>query len=197
MQTLEVAQKPDGLEASLLLRVQQGDFSAIEELYQCYSPQAFSLARKILQNNEAAEDVVQEAFIRLWKNPTSYDPQRGNFVHWFLRVVHNQCIDHLRRTSHARQNLLYQSLDETKDLITNVADENVNVEGEVWFKLEQATIGQALTMIPTTQRDLIELAFFQGLSHSEIALARGLPVGTVKSRIRQGLLKLKDLLNRV
>lgn len=195
MQALEVVQKLDELEISLLLRGQQGDYSVIEELYQCYSPRAFGLANKILKNKETAEDVVQEAFLRLWKNPTSYDPRRGKFVPWLLRGIHNQCIDQLRRTNHARQYLLYQAQPETEEIITNVADESVNVEGEVWLKMEQVMICQALSQIPTTQRHLIELAFFQGLTHSEIALASGLPPGTVKSRIRQGLLKLKVLMN--
>ncbi len=197
MATMEVTPKIADLEALILLSVQHGDFSVIEELYQFYSPHAFRLACKMLQDSEAAEDMVQEAFLRLWKNPTRYDPQRGHFAPWLFRVVHNLCIDQLRHLYQIGQYrpLLAITGIGKEEVFANIADDKIDIEEEVELKMEGARIDLALSQIPATQRRLIELAFFNGLTHTEIAQASGLPLGTVKTRIRQGLIKLKDLMD--
>ncbi len=181
-------------ERLLISRVQANDFGAVEELYERYSRQAFGLALKILNSAEAAEDAVQDAFLRFWKQPGNFDPERGRFVTWLLSVVHNLCIDQLRRKRH---NLLSLDQEETQERLNYLADESATVEEEVWLGMQRSAINHALKHLPTEQRAVIELAFFKGLTHNEIALQTGQPLGTVKSRIRQGLMKLKGLMHDI
>lgn len=191
MQVKPENNNPDlDLDVQLSLRVQAGDFDALETLYERYSRQAFGLALKILNSNEAAEDAVQEAFLRFWKNPNSYDQQRGRFVSWLLSVVHNLCIDQLRRKKHVTVSLDWQ---EEQNPVNEVPDQAMPLEEEVWLGMQRDVIRQALTRLPREQRYVIELAFFKGLTHQEIASQTGQPLGTIKSRIRQGLRKLKEL----
>ncbi len=195
MQTLpDDYQFEQNIEPGLLSKVRAGDFVALEELYQRYSRQAFGLALRILGNYEAAEDVIQEVFVRFWKQPSSYDPARGRFVTWLLSVVHNACIDQLRRKN---QNNISLDYAETDGQLNQLAAGRTSVEEEVWLKVQREAIRRALQKLPSEQAQLVDLAFFKGHTHQEIAANTGLPLGTVKSRIRQGLLKLKDLLAHV
>jgi RNA polymerase sigma-70 factor, ECF subfamily len=175
----------------LVARVQTGDFTALEELYNRYSRAAFGLAYKVLNNSESAEDAVHDAFLRFWKQPENYDPKRGRFVTWLLSVVHNLCIDFLRRK---QQSVLSLDQNNTQDYVAELADQTLDVEEEVWLGMQRKIVRQALGDLPDEQRFVIELAFFKGLTHQEIADHTGQPLGTVKSRIRQGLKKLKDFL---
>ncbi len=175
----------------LIARVQQGDFEAVEELYKRYSRQAYGLALKILNSPEGAEDAVQDAFVRFWKQPANYDPERGRFGTWLLSVVHNLCIDQLRRKRHTSVSLDQQ---ETQERLSYLADDSVAVEEEVWLGMQRVVIQRALDSLPDEQRSVIELAFFKGLTHQQISTETGQPLGTVKSRIRQGLLKLKGMM---
>ncbi len=178
-------------ERILIAKVQSGDFLAVEELYLRYSRQAFGLALRILKSSEAAEDAVQDAFLRFWKQPANYDPERGRFATWLLSVVHNLCIDQLRRK---RQNTVSLDQEETQEHLNYLADGSVPVDEEVWMGMQRRAIEQALGNLPSEQKAVIELAFFKGLTHNEIAAETGQPLGTVKSRIRQGLIKLKGLM---
>lgn len=181
-------------EQRIVARVKSGDFTAIEELYERYSRQAFGLALKILNSSESAEDAVQDAFLRFWKQPDNFDPERGRFATWLLSVVHNLCIDQIRRR---RLNVVSLDQEETQERLNYLADDRFSLEEEVWLKIQRKTIEQAMSQLPEEQRGMIELAFFKGLTHNEIALKTSQPLGTVKSRIRQGLLKLKSLMQDV
>lgn len=181
-------------EQTLVNRVQNGDFTAVEELYGRYSRQAFGLALKILNSTEAAEDAVQDAFLRFWKQPKSFDANRGKFSTWLLSVVHNLCIDQLRRKRNKAVSIDQQ---EAQERLNYLADEQVAVEEEVWLGMQRNAIRKAMGVLPTDQRKVIELAFFNGLTHQEIAQQTGQPLGTVKSRIRQGLMKLKGLVKDI
>jgi RNA polymerase sigma-70 factor, ECF subfamily len=192
--------KPEGntpdlnLERLLVARVQTGDFAALEELYNLYSRAAFGLAIKILRNSEAAEDAVHDAFLRFWKQPANFDPKRGRFVTWLLSVVHNLCIDQLRRKYQSDVSL---DQSQTQDYISELADQKSDIEEEVWLGMQRKIVRQALESLPAEQRFVIELAFFKGLTHQEIADQTGQPLGTVKSRIRQGLKKLKEVMTAI
>ncbi|MBN9389895.1 MAG: sigma-70 family RNA polymerase sigma factor [Chloroflexi bacterium] len=181
-------------ELKLINRVQTGDFAAVEELYGRYSRQAFGLALKILNSNEAAEDAVQDAFLRFWKQPKSFDASRGKFSTWLLSVVHNLCIDQLRRKRNKAVSIDQQ---EAQEHLSYLADEQVAIEEEVWQGMQRKVIRKALDKLPVEQRRVIELAFFNGLTHQEIASATGQPLGTIKSRIRQGLMKLKGMMQEI
>jgi RNA polymerase sigma-70 factor (ECF subfamily) len=181
-------------EQSLVTRVQTGDFTAVEELYGRYSRQAFGLALKILNSHEAAEDAVQDAFVRFWKQPKSFDPTRGRFGSWLLSVVHNLCIDQLRRKRNKAVSIDQQ---EAQERLNYMADEQVAIEEEVWLGMQRTAIKKAMDNLPPEQRRVIELAFFGGLTHQEIAQETGQALGTVKSRIRQGLIKLKGFVKDI
>lgn len=179
-------------EARLVREVQAGNFLALEQLYERYSRQSYGLALKILTNPEAAEDIIQEAFLKFWKQPGSFDPQRGRFATWLLSVVHNLCIDQLRRK---RATAVSLDQEEGLEQVANIPDNSASVEEEVWLGMQRNLVQKALGNLPPEQRVVIELAYYKGLTQQEIAVQTGLPLGTVKSRVRQGLLKLRDLMS--
>jgi len=172
-----------------LSKIKDGENAVLEELYGRYSRLAFGLALKMLHDPQAAEDLVQEAFVRVWQQAGSFDPKRGRFASWFLSVVHNLCIDQLRK-----KRLIAISLDrdEAHKWVSYIADKSEGPEEEVWVRQKRETIKRNLLGLPQEQRELIELAFFGGYSHSQIATHTGRTLGTVKYRIRQGLLKLTN-----
>lgn len=175
----------------LLRRIQDGDFEAVEQLYNRYNRTAFALALRVLTDPEGAEDVVQEVFLRIWRQPGYYDPARGRFPTWLMSVVRNLCIDQIRKRRHQGVSL---DQEESQEHLNFLAEKALPLEEEVWSKLRRDSVRKAMSGLPDEQRKMIELAFFGGYTHQEIAERTGQPLGTVKSRIRQGLLKLKGLL---
>jgi RNA polymerase sigma-70 factor, ECF subfamily len=173
-------------EADLLARVAGGDEQALAALYDRLSSLAYGLAFRILGSADAAEDVVQDAFLRIWHRADRYEPGRGAAKPWVLRVVRNVAIDRLR-TADAR------SRAETRSQ-TDVALAPVSEQpDEAASRSERSkTLRQALAELPPEQRRAIEIAYFEGLSHSEIAERERMPLGTVKTRIRDGVLRLKE-----
>ena len=168
----------------LLRRIADGDTDAFGVLYDRYARPAFSLALRIVGDGRSAEDVVQEAFVNVWRMARSFDQRRGPARSWLLGTVHHRAVDFYRR-ARGRQ----------------VADvplsEHLASEGDdLWRRVTLAVDGEALHaalgQLPVDQREAIEMAYFQGYTHREIADARGLPLGTVKSRIRIGMDKLRE-----
>jgi RNA polymerase sigma-70 factor, ECF subfamily len=177
----------------LVLRIASGDASALEQLYDRYVRQCFGLALRIVGDPALAEEVVQEVFLKLWSQPERYSPQRGQFVSWLLSLVHHRAIDELRRRSRTEVALEDPV---TGGLLSTEADEHPDPSEEVWLRERQRAVRQALAGIPQNQRELLELAYFGGLSQSEIASRLGQPLGTVKTRMRAGLQQLRTLLER-
>jgi RNA polymerase sigma-70 factor (ECF subfamily) len=161
------------------------DPSALEALYDKYGRRAFGLAFKVLGEGASAEDAVQEAFLTLWRQADRLDPARGRVGALLLTVVYRRAIDLLRERR--GQLPLTESI---ADLLPNLAQE---VD---WTSaaLNREAVYRALERLPHDQRQAVELAFFQGLTHVEVAETLGLPLGTVKSRLRLGMEKLRALL---
>ncbi len=159
-----------------------GNSQAIEMLYDRYARLAFGVALKILGERTAAEDVVQEAFVAVWRNAAAFDPARGQIRSWLLRIVRNRAIDRLRANPAYRQ-----SADiETANLsVKDVAFDHVAMDAE------RQQLRHVLSALPQTQRRAIELSYFGGLSQTEVASRMHLPLGTVKSRMRLGLEKMR------
>lgn len=158
----------------------------MELLYDRLGRQAFGLAYRILGDGPSAEDVVQEAFLALWRQADRLNPARGRLASFLMTVVHHKAVDLLRtrRGQTARQLPLDPApFQQQADILETVAD-----------SLGRDAIHKALQSLPPEQRDTIELAYFQGLTHVEIAEALGLPLGTVKSRLRLGLEKMRSSL---
>ena len=175
----------------LLERVVGGDASALEQLYERYVRQCFGLALRMLGDPALSEEVVQEVFIKIWSQPTSYSPQKGKFASWLLSVVHHRCIDELRRSSRTETPLD----DETATSLLNTQpDPEPQPPEQAWIHEQQTAVRKALEHLPQNQRLVLELAYFKGLSHSEIASQLDQPLGTVKTRIRLGMQSLRLLL---
>lgn len=162
------------------------DAEAFEVLYERHHVLAFSFAARIVGSRDRAQDVVQEAFLNLWREAGRYDPRRGLVRRWLMTMVHNQGIDSLRRLS-TRERVQA----EAEILLPRPAPSDAT-STQAYARDETQTIRGALQGLPEDQRRVIELAFYGGRTQEEIAEMLKLPLGTVKSRARLGLLKLRD-----
>jgi RNA polymerase sigma-70 factor (ECF subfamily) len=169
----------------LMQLVRQGEAIAFEIIYERHSSAAFSLAYRMTGKRSIAEDVVQEAFLSLWRSGARYDRTRGSVRTWTLGIVHNRAIDALRRgIVHDRRRASDEGLEERFE-----APENTEVE--VARRDESREIRDAMSDLPREQSQVIELAYFGGFTHTEIASMLGAPIGTIKGRMRLGLAKMR------
>jgi RNA polymerase sigma-70 factor, ECF subfamily len=173
-------------DAALVRRLLQRDVSAFEELYDRHSRLVYALVLRILQQATTTEEVVQDVFLQLWRNTAQYDGSRGPFVPWLLTIARNRALDQLRLKSE-RQRRREEQTDELPPVVA-IPD----FEGSLDEKRRADRVRELMNSLNPQQRRAIELAYFEGLSHSEIANALKEPLGTVKSWIRNGLLKLKE-----
>lgn len=174
-------------DVELLERIKARDATAFEQLYDRHSRAAYGLAYRILGDAESAEDTVQDAFLTLWRQPDSYGEERGTVRSWLLAVVHHRAIDLIRRRTHRedRQQMLDDALP-LPDSSDTMEQARQNVEGE--------QVRRALEQLPPDQQRSLMLAYFGGYTHDEIARQLGLPLGTVKGRLRIGLQKMRGYL---
>ena len=172
----------------LVALVRQRDEGAFAALYDRYGRLAFAVALRLLRDSARAEEVVQDAFLKLWQLPGSYTPERGRFQAWFLSVVHHRAVDVLRTMGGERGRLT----DATDGMLAAaLPDPAPAVEEQVVQANERHTVVHALNELPEAQREAISLAYFDGLSQSEIAARLGQPLGTIKTRIRTGMQRLR------
>jgi RNA polymerase sigma-70 factor (ECF subfamily) len=176
---VDMPQPSTGDDASLLALVQTGDEGSMATLYDRYSRLVYSVALRVLRDPAAAEDVLQEVFMQIWRNPGSFTAARGSLGGWLSIVARNRSIDTLRRK---RPSVDVDDVPLASSF--NLADE---AERNSLMELARGVIGQ----LPREQRKTLEMAFFDGLTHSEIAEMTGDPLGTVKTRIRSALLTLR------
>jgi RNA polymerase sigma-70 factor (ECF subfamily) len=164
--------------------VRSGDARAFETIYDRHGGAAFSLAYRMVGNRVVAEDVTQEAFLSIWRSRLRYEQERGSVRSWILGIVHHRTIDALRRNLvHERRRTSAEGIEERHE-----APERTDVEAA--RREEARTVRAALDTLPEQQNQVIELAYFGGFTHTQIAEMLGLPVGTVKGRMRLGLDKL-------
>ena len=176
-------------DAGLVLAIAAGDAAALDLLYRRYRPLAFAAAYALLQDPHAAEDAVHDAFLKVWRAAASFQPARGSLRAWLLTIVRNAAIDQLRtRRVVTRPDL-------TLDREDVQAGSDPDVASTVEAASEASRLHDALRTLPPAQRHAVELAFFAGLTHGEIAVQTGLPLGTVKGRVRLGLRRLRDHLH--
>ena len=179
----------DDESAQLLVRIALRDKAALELLYKRHASVALALARRIVGRMNEAEDVVQEAFVEVWRRAEQFDPSRGSAEAWTFQIVRNRCIDRLRKHA-VRQRTAQESLREDKE------PASVSPLEEAQRREERLAIASAVSAIPKEQREVLELAYFEGLTHSEIAAKTGEPLGTIKTRIRSAVEKLAKSLGR-
>ena len=162
-----------------------GDPLAFETVYDRHGGAAFSLAYRITGNRTTAEDAVQEALISIWRSGTRYSPERGSVRSWILGIVHNRAIDVVRRNLvHQRRRASDEGIEETQE-----APERTDVEAA--RRGEAEAVRAAIGELPREQERVIELAYFGGFTHTQIAEMLEMPIGTVKGRMRLGLEKLR------
>jgi RNA polymerase sigma-70 factor, ECF subfamily len=169
----------------LMALVLDGDARAFEVIFDRHAGPAFSLAYRMCGRRALAEEIVQEAFMSLWRCAAQYDRSRGSVRSWVLRVVHNRAIDAFRRELSGAKH------DVADDWISEVLPARERTEDEVERRSDARLVRTALDGLPPEQRQVIELAYFGGFSHSQIAETLGLPAGTVKGRMRLALSKLR------
>lgn len=178
-------------DAELMARVAQRDKRALEELYKQYAAAALGLALKMLGERNAAEEIVQEAFWRVWKRATTFELGRGQFTAWLFGIVHNLAIDEMRRRR-VRPNTI--STDTEEDALLELPDTEMDVAETAFAHVKGEQVRLALNKLPDAQRSVIELAYFEGLTHQEIAARLNEPIGTIHTRARLALQKLRELL---
>ena len=182
-----VASSADDADRAVLAMVAAGQLDALQELYDKHRTMAYTIALRITSDAALAEDVVQEAFLGAWRNAGKYAEERGSVKTWLLSIVHHRAIDAIRRRRPATE------LPERED-VPPPALTLPDVWPEVAGNLDREAIAGALRALSSVQREAIELAYFGGLTQQEIAARTGAPLGTVKSRIRLGLLAMRSVL---
>ena len=177
-------------EIELLQRIATGDRQSFEQLYDRFSGVLFSTAYRVLNNQEAAEDVLQDVFIQIWEKAPLYDPQRGKPLTWAVTLTRNKSIDRLRSVQ--RRNRLSDAVEKESQTFEQFDDKSSVDAVDAMEK--GAMVRAAIAKLSPDQRQAIELAFFSGLTQTEIAERLGEPLGTVKARIRRGMMKLRDVI---
>src|SRR5262245_13593228 len=182
-----VASSADDADRAVLARVSNGELDALQELYDRYRTMAYSIALRITTDASLAEDVVQDAFLGAWRNAARYVEGRGSVKTWLLSIVHHRAIDAVRRRRPTTE------LPEAEAPPPPTLP-RPDIWAEVAGDLDREEIGAALATLSDVQREAIELAYFGGLTQVEIADRTGAPLGTVKSRVRLGLLAMRAAL---
>ena len=184
---LRAASPVDDADRAVLDRVATGDLDALDALYERYKTMAYSIAYRITNDSTLAEDVVQDAFLGAWRNAERYAEARGSVKTWLLAIVHHRAIDAVRRRRPTTE------LPERED-VPPPQLQLPDVWSEVSASLDADTVRAALATLSDVQREAIELAYFGGLTQVEVAERTNTPLGTVKSRMRLGLLAMRRML---
>ena len=170
-------------DAMLVSAIGSGDEQAMAQLYQRYSDLVYSVALRVLGETGAAEDILQEVFMRLWRSPDLFDANRGSLPGWLAVITRNRAIDSLRKR---------RPESDMTDVIVSIEPD---LAGDAERRRTLDKIRGTLGGMPSLQRSALEMAFFEGLTHAEIAERTGEPLGTIKTRIRAGLLTLRKVFN--
>jgi RNA polymerase sigma-70 factor (ECF subfamily) len=197
LQMTDRARSPvDTKDEALMAHVQNGDTGAFEALFDRYGAAALGLAARILSDKSLAEEVVQEAFLRIWNQSASFDPGRGTFVNWMFTITHRAAIDKLRKQKRASLKALASEEWEEQFVDPAALPEEQLLETDQ-LDARRKAVCSALARLPAEQLRVIELAFFQGMTRKEIAEQTGEPVGTIHTRARLALGKLRTELDAV
>lgn len=180
----------DRADQDLVRRVAARDGAAFEALFRRYQAAAFGLARRITDSDALGREVLQDAFLALWRAPEAYDPARGAFRTFFLSLVHHRAVDTVRREQRLRNR------DERALNLEPVVGEDVaeGVVDDAWLSVRRKQVRQALTELSEEQRTVLELAYFGGMTQARVADALGIPLGTVKTRTLAALRRLRAAL---
>jgi RNA polymerase sigma factor (sigma-70 family) len=175
-------------DADIMRRIRAGDRTAVDALYDRFRRPAFALARRILADDNLAEDVLQEVFLSVWRDPDAFDRGRGSVASWLLAVVHHKAVDAVRREESQRRRQAMAEEDMTLDAPTATRD----IEEEAWSRVVAEKVRRALGVLSPPQREALTLAYYGGYTQREVAALTGAPLGTVKTRMLTGMRRLKQ-----
>jgi RNA polymerase sigma-70 factor (ECF subfamily) len=178
----------DPADAALVRRIRAGDRSAVDGLYDRFRRPAFALARRILADDALAEDVLQDVFVTVWRDPSAFDRSRGSFASWLLALVHHKAVDAVRREESQRRRR-HRAEDEP---IRSTPPTTQDVEDEAWTRVVSERVRIALGVLPAAQREALTLAYYGGYTQREVAALTGAPLGAVKTRMLAGMRRLKE-----
>ena len=180
---------PDAAQPSspdeLLHRVADGDQVAFGELYDQTAPRVLGLIKRLLKDHSQSEEVAQEVFLEIWQTASRFDTTRGSAASWMLTMAHRRAVDRVRASQAGRD----------RDLrigVRDMAPEYDSVTESVEIRIEHERVERALARLTELQRQAVQLAYYGGYSHSEVATMLGVPIGTVKTRLRDGMIRLRD-----
>jgi RNA polymerase sigma factor (sigma-70 family) len=186
-----VLRPEDGVgDVEILRRIRAGDRDAVHELYQRFRRPAFALARRILGDDGLAEDVLQDVFLGVWRDPDAYDQARGSFSSWLLAVVHHKAVDAVRREESQRRR---QHRAEDEAVLEGPMAAR-DVEDDAWSRVVSQQVRSALGELPAAQKEALTLAYYGGYTQREVAALTGTPLGTVKTRMLAGMRRLRSQL---
>jgi RNA polymerase sigma-70 factor, ECF subfamily len=175
-----------GLSAEDLLgRVAAGDRSAFSELYDRIAPRVFGLVKRLLRDHAQSEEVTQEIFLEIWQSASRYEPNKGGAMSWVLTMTHRRAVDRIRASQASRDR-------DAKIGIRDWAPETDTVAEHVEITIENERVKSAMQRLTELQRQAVTLAYYGGYSHSEVAEMLSVPIGTVKTRLRDGMIRLRD-----
>jgi RNA polymerase sigma factor (sigma-70 family) len=178
----------DPRDADLLRRIRAGDRGAVEEVYERFRRPAFALARRILADDFLAEDVLQDVFLSLWRDPGAFDRERGSFSAWLMAAVHHKAVDAVRREESQRRRRARAETELGLAAPTATRD----VEEEAASRVTSGRVREALGQLPDAQREALTLAYYGGYTQREVAALTGAPLGTVKTRMLAGMRRLRE-----
>lgn len=173
-------------DVAILARIVDRDERAVEELYTRYSGPLYSLAYQVTGAERFAQDAIQEVFVAVWREASRFDPARGAVAPWLFSLARHKAIDLVRREANIRKR--------TADVDLEFHESGDDVDHEVWTHIQRDRVREAIEELTAVQREALEMAFFHGLTHVEVAERLAIPLGTAKTRIRSALLRLRDLL---
>jgi RNA polymerase sigma-70 factor (ECF subfamily) len=182
-----MTQRAEDPDRALMARVKAGDADGLAALYDRLGARLLGLAQRILGEGGEAEEVLQEVFLFAWRSASSFDPARGNVLTWLLIATRSRSIDRLRARRPASRPQI-QSLEDLGEAPAGPDDVEATAASREWESICRA----AVASLPEDQRRALELAYFEGLTHQEIAAKTSIPLGTVKTRVRLGLMKLRE-----
>ena len=178
-------QSPAVVQQALLERVAQGDQQAFSDLYDAVAPRVFGLVKRLLRDHAQSEEVTQEIFLEIWQTAARFDPKKGGAATWILTMAHRRAVDRVRSSQSSRD----------RDTRIGIRDHKVdydNVSETIEIRIEHERVEKAMTRLTELQRQAVSLAYYGGYSHSEVAAMLSVPIGTVKTRLRDGMIRLRD-----
>ena len=169
----------------LLQRVATGDREAFAQLYDRTAPRVFGLVKRLLRDHSQSEEVTQEIFLEIWQTATRYDTSKGGAIAWMLTMSHRRAVDRVRASQASRDR-------DTRIGIRDFPTDFDSVAENVEVRIESERVKEAMMRLTELQRQAVQLAYFGGYSHSEVAAMLSVPIGTVKTRLRDGMIRLRD-----